>query len=152
MRAIRPCWSDRKNGRNPGWTTAIVSDARCLAVLKLSTAAPILQTSQDHDEGHLVSAPEKNGGLSIRGHQRMATVIRFLKNVVTRVTGLVGSRAARSPVFGPTENNDARGLVDPDCGTTEACLSSAKTPAHGGREPRQAERERQENQLPQMGG
>ena len=80
----------------------------------MSTAAPILQTSQDHDEGHLVSAPEKNGGSSIRGHQCMATVIRFLKNVVTRVTGLVGSRAARLPVFGPKEKIDARGLVDPD--------------------------------------
>ena len=114
MRAIRPCWSDRKNGRNPGWTTAIVSDARRLAVLKLSTAAPILQTSQDHDEAHLVSSPAKTRGSSIRGHRCMATVIRFLQNVVTRVTGLVGSRAARSPVFGHTKKHDARGLVDPD--------------------------------------
>ena len=46
-----------KNGRSPGWTTAIVCDARRLAVLKLSTAAPTLKISQDHDEAHLVSSP-----------------------------------------------------------------------------------------------
>ena len=150
--AFRPGWSDSTSDRDPDWIAANPLDARRLAVLRSSTAVPLLQSKPVLDGGHLAPSLTKKAGSSSYARCCVSPVSHLLRNIVTKVTGLVGSRAARLPVFGPTENNDESGLVDPDWGTTEACLSSAKTPAHGGREPRQAERERQENQLPQMGG